>query len=79
MSQSIIGTAPNQVPTNGDLGSMAFQDAVSVVVETASVATFARFVPLAAAPASPVAGMVYFDSSTSKLKCHDGTNWQDLF
>ena len=29
---NIIGTAPNQVPTNGDLGTMAFQDQVAVSI-----------------------------------------------
>lgn len=28
---NLLGTAPNQVPTNGDLGSMAFQDSVNFV------------------------------------------------
>lgn len=31
------------------------------------------------APGSPVAGMTYFDSVTLKLRCHDGTNWNDLW
>lgn len=31
------------------------------------------------APASPAAGDIYFDSATSKLRCHDGTQWNDLF
>ena len=31
------------------------------------------------APASGSAGDIYFDSATSKLRCHDGTVWQDLF
>jgi hypothetical protein len=30
-------------------------------------------------PGSPAAGMVYFDSSTNKLRCYDGTTWQDCF
>ena len=30
-------------------------------------------------PASSSAGDVYFDSATSKLRCFDGTFWQDLF
>lgn len=33
----------------------------------------------ASAPASPAAGDIYFDSTTSKLRCHDGTGWNDLF
>src|SRR6056300_1338606 len=34
---NLIGTAPNQVPTNGDLGTMAFQDTKSVVIESLTV------------------------------------------
>lgn len=30
---SLIGNKPNQVPTNADLGRMAFQDPASVVLE----------------------------------------------
>ena len=30
-------------------------------------------------PPNPAAGDIYFDSSTSTLRCHDGTIWQDLF
>ena len=38
-----------------------------------------RFVPLAADPASPEAGDVYYNSSSNKLKCYNGTTWNDLF
>lgn len=31
------------------------------------------------APAGPVAGDLYFDSAAAKLRCFDGTVWQDLF
>lgn len=31
------------------------------------------------APASPVIGDLYFDSAVSKLRCFDGSVWQDLF
>jgi hypothetical protein len=30
-------------------------------------------------PASPSAGDLYFDSTTNKLRCYDGTLWQDCF
>ncbi len=33
----------------------------------------------AAAPAPPAAGDIYFDAATSKLRCHDGAGWHDLF
>jgi hypothetical protein len=38
-----------------------------------------RFIPLAAAPGSPEAGDVYYDSTTNKLRCYNGTTWNDLF
>ena len=38
-----------------------------------------RFVPLASAPASSQAGDVYYDSTTNKLRCYNGTTWNDLF
>ncbi|GEM_PF-4018563 len=38
-----------------------------------------RLEPRATAPASPSAGDIYFDSGTNKLRCYDGTNWQDLW
>lgn len=34
----LIGTAPNQVPTNGDLGILAFEDYVMVPVPASATA-----------------------------------------
>lgn len=34
---NLIGTAPNQVPTNGSLGTMAFQDADEARIETPTI------------------------------------------
>jgi hypothetical protein len=30
-------------------------------------------------PTSPTAGMLYFDSTTTTLRCYDGNQWHDLF
>ena len=38
-----------------------------------------NFVPLGAAPSGAAAGDVYYDSSTNKLRCYNGTSWNDLF
>ena len=56
---------------------------VGVIIGGAS-ATEANFTtlnlaPSATAPASPSAGDVFFNSTTSKLQCYDGTTWQDCF
>jgi hypothetical protein len=37
-----------------------------------------RYQPMAT-PASAEAGDVYYDSSTNKLRCYNGTTWNDLF
>lgn len=39
----------------------------------------ARFEPLAADPTGAQAGDVYYNSVTNKLRCHNGTSWNDLF
>jgi hypothetical protein len=38
-----------------------------------------RLQPRNGAPSSPGAGDIYFDSSDNKLKCYDGSTWQNLF
>lgn len=39
-----------------------------------------RFVPMASAPTVDVeAGDVYYDSTTNKLRCYNGSTWNDLF
>jgi len=38
-----------------------------------------QFVPLAAAPATAEQGDVYFDSVLVKLRCWNGSSWNDLF
>lgn len=38
-----------------------------------------RFYPLSAAPASAEEGDVYYDSSTHKLYCYNGSTWNALF
>ena len=30
-------------------------------------------------PGTPTKGMIYFDSGTNKLRCYDGTTWNNLF
>ena len=54
--------------------------ALSVDGGTAAVTLGAvlRLTP-GSAPAAPAAGCLYFDSVTSRLRCHDGSQWHDLF
>lgn len=52
---NLIGSALNQVPTNGMLGKMAFQDPASVVIEPAASST----------PTKPGAMVFQLTSNTS--------------
>ena len=38
-----------------------------------------RLEPRATEPSSPGAGDIYYDSTTNKLRCYNGTTWNDLF
>lgn len=38
-----------------------------------------RLKPLASPPQNPPPGTIYYNSVDNKLKCHDGTDWQDLY
>ncbi len=38
-----------------------------------------RLEPRAAAPAAPATGDIYFDSTLGRLRCWDGSAWQNLF
>ena len=38
-----------------------------------------RFIPLASDPSGAEAGDVYYNSTSNKLKCYNGTTWNDLF
>jgi len=38
-----------------------------------------NYTPLLSAPTPAAAGDVYYDATTNKLRCYDGTAWNDLF
>lgn len=78
---NLIGTAPNQVPVNGMLGTAAFMDAAQLPVsapQTATLVTKANPVLLPAASATPANnGELVFEhtsntSLTLRLKGTDG-------
>ncbi len=62
---------------NGDATSAnaSIADAKMTLKSTGQV----RFVPLAADPSGAEAGDVYYNSTSNKLKCYNGTTWNDLF
>jgi len=38
-----------------------------------------KFMQRSDAPSEAVEGVVYYDSDDDKLKCHNGTDWQDTY
>ena len=51
---------------------------VRATVTQAQSPTLIKYTPTTA-PANPEAGWVYYDSGTNKLRCYNGTIWNDLF
>ena len=74
----LAGTDDFAVKVSADGSSWA--TALSVAASDGNV-TLSQTLTLtpATAPTSPTAGMLYFDDTTKKLRCYDGTQWHDLF
>lgn len=76
----LLGTAPNQVPTNGDLGTMAFQDQKAVNISGGALSNVA-FSPLQATTAAAptyIKGAMYFDTTLNKLRIGGATGWETV-
>jgi hypothetical protein len=56
----LIGTKPNEVPTNGDLGTMAFRDFIGIVANGTTAPTLAS-----AATIQPVTPVVFVSGTTT--------------
>ena len=52
---SLVGNKPNQVPTNGDLGTLAFQDANAVIITGGNVSNLQNLTNLYASQPTPSA------------------------
>ena len=74
----LAGTDDFAVKVSADGGT--WSTALSVEAANGNV-TLAQALTLtpATTPTSPNAGMLYFDDTTTKLRCYDGTQWHDLF
>ena len=76
---NLIGTNSDQVPVNGMLGTMAFQDAESVNVVTLTVSNLIN-APKYATALEPayVKGAIWFDTTLNKLKVGGTTTWETI-
>jgi hypothetical protein len=72
VTQVDIGTAANQVPLNGNLGTMAFQDSAAVNIDTASVGQFTT--PISTGPGSAAAPTFTFTGNTNTGIYSPGTD-----
>jgi hypothetical protein len=65
------GTITVNIPNNPTLTGNAN------ITGSATLATFLKLTP-GAAPSSPSAGMIYFDSGSNTLKCYNGSAWKTI-
>ncbi|MDP8235209.1 MAG: hypothetical protein P9M08_02385, partial [Candidatus Erginobacter occultus] len=83
----LINDNPNSlmVGFNTDTDPALFVDSVGIGAGTTSPARklhvndVMRLEPRSMAPDNPSEGDLYYDSGTHKLKCYDGSSWQDCF
>jgi len=68
-----ISTVGNSYFTGGNVGI-----GVASPFRSLHISTAMRLEP-STTPSNPSAGDIYFDSSTNKLRCFDGTTWNNLF
>ena len=69
----LLGTAPNQVPTNGDLGTAAFINIEQILGATQKVTTAQKN-----AIPTPPAGLIVFDTTLAKLCVYSGAAWETI-
>ena len=74
----LSGTNNFNIKVSGDSG--AWINAMSITPDDGGV-TLASMMTLTPSgePTTALAGTVYFDSTTAKLRCYDGSVWNDLF
>ena len=76
LSSSSLTVTGSPITTSGTI-SVELPANVSVT-GSSTLGTFLRLTPLASAPSSPAAGMVYYDSGSNTLKCYNGTAWKTI-
>jgi len=70
-----VGSAPTELRIAVKDSGNASSDSGLLVFKEDQVI----FNPRVSAPTTPQKGCVYFDSTLNKLRCYDGTTWNDLF
>lgn len=58
-----------------------YYDWVLLLYEFLKFPTFhlLKVIPRSSAPTETVGGTIYYDSDDDRLKCHNGTDWQDTY
>ncbi|MFQ1701966.1 DUF2793 domain-containing protein [Loktanella agnita] len=74
----LAGNDDFSIKTSADGGSWVTAVTVTAAEGHVQIGALLNLAP-GGAPGTPNTGDVYFDSTSAKLRCYDGTLWQDLF
>lgn len=83
--QTNVGYSPPRLTVYGD-GRLVISTSPAYVSDeklfvdgNARIKDVLKLDPRSSAPANPTAGWIYFDSTLAKMRCYDGSAWQNLW
>jgi hypothetical protein len=72
---SLIGNRPNQIPTNADLGRLAFLNTLPPTTASLSISSSLVVPTTSTLPVTPAQGNLRFNTTTLKFEGYNGTLW----
>ena len=76
---ALFGRKPHQAPLVGMLGTAAWANLKHIAFGLARIDDVLILTPRAQPTGTVAEGTVYYDATLKKLRCYDGTAWQNCW